>query len=214
MVLRGGGGERSCWLLEGKSGRQRRGSPPLPRLPSPEGGLARNPPDLPRRRIDRPIMEPKPRLFKRAAASPGGGRICSPPPGLTSAPGPPCCYSGGRSPPAAAAFYCGVIAPAAACSKPPSGPAPTAPAAGNAVYTVLVEDASLRRRSRRRSCEDGGAGGGGGKSPPPGSRGRLQLLQKVNHHPQKGHERASGGSTARLCPKQRSASWVGVSRRS
>ncbi|XP_054835472.1 SLC2A4 regulator isoform X2 [Eublepharis macularius] len=106
-------------------------------------------------------MEPKPRLFKRAASP--AGRICSPPPGLTSA-GPCCCPDG--SPPAAG-LHCGLIAP----YKPPP------PAAGNAVYTVLVGDASLRRRGRRRSCEDGS---GGGKSPP--GKGRLQVLQKSPTH--------------------------------
>ncbi|XP_077192056.1 SLC2A4 regulator isoform X1 [Paroedura picta] len=109
-------------------------------------------------------MEPKPRLFKRAASP--GARICSPPPGLTAA-GPCCCPDG--SPPAAG-WHCGLIGP---CKPPP--PPPTPPAAGNAVYTVLVGDASLRRRSRRRSCEDGEA------TSPPG-QGRLQLWQKSPAH--------------------------------
>ncbi|XP_063152951.1 SLC2A4 regulator [Candoia aspera] len=121
-------------------------------------------------------MDPKPRLFKRAASP--GGRICSPPPGLTSA--APCCPD---SSPPAAGLFCGVVAackplPAAA---PAASSAPGAAAARNAVYTVLVEDpASLRRRSRRRSCEDGAgqraaAAGGGGRS-------KVQLLQKSPNH--------------------------------
>ncbi|KAL8179714.1 UNVERIFIED_CONTAM: hypothetical protein K2H54_071658 [Gekko kuhli] len=105
-------------------------------------------------------MEPKPRLFKRAASP--GARICSPPPGLTSA-GPCCCPDG--SPPAAA-WHCGLNGPFKA---PPPPPPPSSAAVGNAVYTVLVGD---RRRSRRRSCEDGEA-----RSPP--GQGRLQLLQKA-----------------------------------
>ncbi|XP_039182884.1 SLC2A4 regulator [Crotalus tigris] len=126
-------------------------------------------------------MEPKPRLFKRAASP--GGRICSPPPGLTSA--APCCPD--SSPPTAAAaaaagLCCGV---AASACKPlaSASPAPPPPPPGNAVYTVLVEDpASLRRRARRRSSEDGAGrrpaalGGGGGSGGC--ARSKVQLLQK------------------------------------